>query len=412
MEVYVTYERALEIISSEQFLLPVEKVSLFQALGRVLREDIRADREDPPVPVSAMDGYGVKQEDLKTVPVKLRVKGDIPAGISSTVEIEEGEAVKIFTGSVVPGSVDTVVPVEFTEESGGYVEVRRAFSEGANIRPPGENFKKGQILIEEGEILSPPEIGIAASVGMSYLNVSAKPRVGIVVTGSELVEPWEEIHSSVQIRNANAYTLYSLIKESGGEPVYFGIVSDRREETRNVISKALETCDVVVTSGGVSMGDYDFVKDVVEKLGVEILFYKVQVKPGKPVLFGKRGNRFLFGLPGFPVSVFVSFNLFVYPLIRRIQGARRITRPWVKGFLVDDYQRRNADRTEFARCNISFDRREGKFLVLPLKRQGSGVLSALIGNKALMVVPKGTKEIKKGDQVEVFLVKEKLFPFG
>ena len=402
MKFYVAYGRALELILSQDVLLPTELVSLFQAAGRVLREEIVADRDDPPVPVSAMDGYGVKVSDLESVPVKLRVKGVIPAGSGDLIEIEKGEAVKLFTGSVVPSSVDAVVPVEWTEEKEGFVEIRRSFPKGSNIRAIGENYRKGQVL---GAVLGAPEIGIAASVGKPYLRVSVKPKVGIVVTGNEIVEPWEEVLSSVQIRNANAYTLYSLVKETGGEPVYFGVVRDSRDEILKTLSDALEICDVVLTSGGVSMGDYDFVKDVVKELGIEVLFYKVQVKPGKPVLFGKRGNRFFFGLPGFPVSVFTSFNLFVYPLLRKIQGADEFFKPKVKGVLVEDFKRKKADRTEFVRCNFYYSPDEGKFLVSPLRRQGSGVLSALVGRRALMVVPKGVKTLNRGDSVDLILVK-------
>ncbi len=405
MEFYVTFERAVELITSQELTLPFQQVPLFEAAGRVLREAIVADRNDPPVPVSAMDGYGVRFPDVESVPSRLNVKGVVPAGVDKPVEIERGEAVKIFTGSVVPDSVDLVVPVEWTEEREGCVEVKKSFQKGANIRPPGENYRKGQVLIRKGTVLGAPEIGIAASVGKPYLKVSVKPKVGIVVTGSELLEPWEGFKSPVQIRNANGYILYSLVKEAGGEPVYFGIVRDSRKEILKVLSEAFETCDVLITSGGVSMGDYDFVKDVVKELGVEVLFYKVQVKPGKPVLFGRKGNRFFFGLPGFPVSVFTSFNLFVYPLLMKIQGAAEVFKPRVKGVLVEDFKRRKADRTEFVRCGFSYSPEEGRFLVSPLRRQGSGVLSALVGKRALMVVPKGVKTLSRGDSVDLILVK-------
>ena len=405
MEIYVSYERALEIVTSQNFLLPAETVSLFDSYGRVLREEVVADRDDPPVSVSAMDGYGVKSSDVESVPAKLMVKGVIPAGSERLIEIERGEAVKLFTGSVVPESVDAVVPVEWTEEKNGYVEIKRSFPQGANVRLPGENYRKGQVLVKRGAVLGAPEIGIAASVGKPYLKVSVKPRVGIVVTGSELLEPWEGFSSPVQIRNANGYTLYSLVREAGGEPVYFGIVRDSREETLKVLSEALETCDVLLTSGGVSMGDYDFVKEVVKELGIEVLFYKIQVKPGKPVLFGRREGKFFFGLPGFPVSVFVSFNLFVYPLLRKIQGARELFRPAVKGVLIEDFKRKKADRTEFVRCSFHYSSEEGRFLVSPLRRQGSGVLSALVGRRALMIVPRGIKALRKGDSVDLILAR-------
>ncbi|SMO46093.1 molybdopterin molybdotransferase [Balnearium lithotrophicum] len=402
MEFYIGFDRALEIISSQEFLLPSEFASLFDSYGRVLRENLIADRDDPPAPVSAMDGYGVKKEDIKSIPAKLKVVGEVPAGKIPNIKVSKGEAVKLFTGSLVPEGVDTVVPVEETEGSGEFVVIKKSYPQGQNVRLRGENYKVGDILVEEGAVLRAPEVGIAASIGKPYLRVSSKPRVGIITTGNEILEPWDDLDSISQIHNTNAYTLYSLVKESGGEPIYLGILKDSKDETAERIHKGIETCDVLITTGGVSMGDYDFVKQVVKELGIEVLFYKVRVKPGKPVLFGKRGSKFFFGLPGFPVSTVVSFNLFVLPLLRKIQGARELFRKRVKAKLLMDFKRRKAERREFVRAELI--NKDGKFLVKPLRKQGSGVLTSLVGGKVLMMVPEGIREIKFGSEVEVVLI--------
>ena len=403
MRTYITYEEALRIITSQNHLLPEETVSLFEAHNRVLREDLIADRDDPPAPVSAMDGYGVRGEDVEGAPVELKVIGEIPAGKVPEIELKRGEAVKLFTGSLIPRGVNTVVPVEYTEERRGKVLIRKPLKKWQNVRPRGENYRKGEVLVERGTVLGAPEIGIASSVGKPFLRVSSRPRVGIIATGSEVFEPWEEVNSPSQIRNTNAYTLYSLIKEAGGEPVYLGKIKDLREDTATKINEGLRNCDVVITTGGISMGDYDFVKEVVEEVGIDVLFYKVKVKPGKPVLFGRKGEKFFFGLPGFPVSTVVSFNLFVFPLLRKIEGAVELLRPTVKALLKADFKRKKAERREFVRVEISFE--DGKIWVTPLKSQGSGVLTSLVGKRALMVVPEGTTEIKANSEVETILIK-------
>ncbi len=404
--VYVDYEKALEIVLSHARPLPIEKVSLFESLNRVLAEDIPADKDNPPVNVSAMDGYGVRYEDIKNVPVKLKIVDDIPAGKVPEKVVGEKEAVRIFTGSAIPKGCDTVVPVEYTEENSGFVLIKTSFPKGSNVREKGEDYKKGKILLKKGTLITPVEMGILASVNRTYVRVSTKPRVGIITTGSEIVEPGKDFENPLQIRNSNAYLLYGLIKEAGGEPIYFGIVDDDKNKTKKALIEAFRGCDILITSGGISMGDYDFIKEVISEIGVETLFYKVKVKPGKPVFFGKLGEKFLFALPGFPVSTVVSFNMFVFPFIRKSLGARNIFRKKVKGVLVKDFKRRKADRLEFARCKYVYDSETGSYKVSPLRRQGSGILSAMTENTALMIVPIGIDYIPSGNFIDLILVKE------
>jgi len=403
---YIDYKRALELILEAAPSLPGERVSLFNALGRILAEDVVAEEDNPQAPVSAMDGYGVNWEDLKELPARLRLTGEIPAGSLPSVEVKRGEAVKLYTGSVIPKGCTAVVPVEFTEEKDGWVTVKRPFPVGANIREKGEDYRNGEVILEKGEVITPAEMGILASANRSSVNVAAKPRVGIVTTGSEVVEPGEKVERISQVRNSNAYTLYGLVKEAGGEPIYLGICPDSREETKKRLKEALNLCDIVLTSGGISTGDYDFVKEVVKELQVEPIFYKVKVKPGKPVFFGRRGNKFLFGLPGFPVSAAVGFINFVFPFIRKSLGAKSLFKKRVKAELTRPFKRRKADRLEFARCKLSYSLNGGGYRATPIKRQGSGALSALRGNTGLMVIPPGVREVEEGSKVEVILLKE------
>ncbi len=403
---YVEFEKALSLVLEDVPLMPWERVSIFDSYRRVLAEDVKADRDNPPADVSAMDGYGVRSDDLSSLPVELEIVGEVPAGKLPEVSVGKGQAVKLFTGSIIPEGCDTVVPVEYVEEKEGKVKIKKAFPKGANVRLKGEDYKEGAVILERGEIIKPVEMGILASLNRSFVKVSVKPRVGIITTGSEIVEPGEPLTSVSQIRNSNAYTLFGLVKEAGGDPVYFGVVSDDREKTKEMFLKALEFCDLVVSSGGVSMGNYDFVKEIIPEIGIQPVFYKVKVKPGKPVFFGKKDGKFIFALPGFPVSTAVSFNNFVFPFIRKMLGAKNLFRKKVKGVLVSDFKRRKSDRLEFARCKYVYDENSGEYKLFPLKRQGSGILSAMKGNVGIMVVPIGVDYIPKGSTVDFILCKE------
>ena len=403
MEFYLPYERALEIILSQDFRLPHETVYLPQAYGRVLAEDIRADADSPQAPLSAMDGYAVSSS---RTPGSFRVIGEVPAGTLPPLSPEGGEAVKLFTGSFLPSGCDAVVPVEDVELSGSEVLVRRAYTSGTNVRPAGEDFRKGTLLLRGGELIGAAEMGLIAAAGRTAVKVCSKPRVGIVATGSEVIEPFEPLDSQVKVRNTNAYLLMGLLLEAGAEPLYFGVTGDRREALRESLERALSICDIVLTSGGVSAGDYDFVKEVLPELGVEVLFYKCRVKPGKPVLFGRKGSKYLFGLPGFPVSTVVSFYSFVYPFLRKAMGCRELFKKRVKALLTSPFKRKKAERLEFVRVSYSYDLKEGVYKASPLKRQGSGVLTSLRGQVALMPVSPGVYSLPEGSEVELILIKE------
>jgi molybdopterin molybdotransferase len=403
---YIPYEQALKLVLENAPTMPSQRVHLLEALGRVLATDVRATRDNPPERVSAMDGYGVCIENLKELPTKLKIVGEIPAGVVPRLRVEKDTAVKLFTGSIIPPGCDAVIPVECAKENNGELTIEKIPRKGENIREKGEDYREGDIILKKGEIITPAEMGILASINKSIIKVSVKPRVGIITTGNEIVELGESLEKPSQIINSNAYTLYGLVKEAGGEPLYLGVCPDSKEKTKEKLEEALNLCDIVLTSGGVSAGNYDFVKEVIEELGIKRIFYKIRVKPGKPLLFGKKGKKFLFALPGFPVSTVVSFLNFVFPFIRKALGANEIFKKRVKATLKKSFRRGKADRLEFARCKLSYDLEKGCYFALPSKRQGSGILSELKGNTGLMVIPVGIRELKEGSQVEVILLKE------
>ncbi len=406
MKFYIDFEEALSIVLDNVPLTNSEVVPIGKALDRVLREEVISEEDNPPSDLSAMDGYAVNFQDIKKVPVKLDVIGEVRAGRTFDKNFKIGNAVKVFTGSPVKKPFDTVIPIEYVDELRGKVVIKKIFPPGSNIRKKGEDFKRGDVVIEKGTLITPVEMGILASLNRVSVSVSVKPRVGIVTTGDEIVEPGEEKKSEISIRNANAYTLIGFIEKSGGEPIYFGIVKDSKESVRMALTEAFSSCDIVVTSGGISTGDYDFIRDVLPEIGVEVLFYKVKTKPGKPVMFGRINGKFIFSLPGFPVSTVVAFNNFVFPFIRKMMGAKRIFRKKVKGKLLEDYSRRKAERMEFARCKYFFDMKEGIYKVYPMKEQGSGMLSVMSQNVGLMVVPIGVNHISSGNWVDIILIKD------
>ena len=402
---FVPYEEALELLLENAAPLGKEKVLFTEALGRVLAQKVYADRNFPEVPLSAMDGWAVSRGEL---PGRFRLAGEFPAGSKGPLKsLKEGEALTVFTGSPVPKGTYAVVPFEQGRQEGEQVVVDRPFNRGANVRPVGEDFREGQLLLEEGTVITPSEVGLLATVGAVSVEVFVRPKVALFATGNEVVEPWEQLPERWWVRNANAYSALSMVLEAGAQPSYLGLLPDDEEATFKALSSALERYDLVVTSGGVSAGHYDFVKKVIERLGLELIFYKVKVKPGKPVLFAKgEGNKALLSLPGFPVSTVVAFYLFAWPYLKKLQGAKELFKKRVKGRLVKPYRRKKAERKEFFRAFYHFNFDEGVYSVEPLENQSSGAISALRGRVALGVIPEGVKELPAGSSVELILIKE------
>jgi len=393
--------RILESISP----LPAEMVALTAARGRVLAEAVAAPRDLPPQDNSAMDGYAVRAADLGLAPVRLRVTGVVGAGHEVPGPVSPGEAVKIMTGAPMVAGADTVVPVEDTRAVGDEVEILSLPAPGANVRRAGEDVRKGDMVLPAGQRIRPAEVGMLAGLGRSFVPVRQSPRVAILSTGDEI----EEIDAFARgegvgskIINSNSYGLHAQVEEAGGSPMILGIGRDDPEALLAMLGRA-EAAHVLLTTGGVSMGDFDYVRDILARWGMVPVFWKVAVKPGKPTLFGMRGTMPVFGLPGNPVSAMVAFEQFVRPAMKKLQGARRLFRP-VFGAVLDEAAgmlKNKEGRTEFVRCRV--ERSGGGFRVVSTKRRGSGMLSTLVEANALLVLRPDRAKVEPGEMVEVQL---------
>ncbi len=394
---------AVEIILGAVKPLPPEKVSILEADGRVLAEDIAAPRDLPPHDNSAMDGYAVRHADLAPG-VVLEVLEEIPAGTDPTRGLGPGQAAKIMTGAPIPAGADTVVPVEDTRPLDGRVEIVSVPKAGANIRPRGEDVREGELVLPRGTRVRPAEVGMMASLGRAFVLVHQRPRVAVLATGDEIVDLDSPAQGS-KIINSNSYGVAAQVAEAGGVPVVLGIGRDDPDGLLEMFERA-RTCDAVITTGGVSMGDYDFVRPVLAKAGVAVQFWKVAMKPGKPVVFGLRGASPVFGLPGNPVSAMVAFEQFVRPALRKMQGHARLFRPVVEAVLGDEAGpvKTKAGRMDFVRCRV--ERRGTGFRVVSVKKQGSGILSTLVEANGLMVIPSDSTGAKPGDLVRVQIYDE------
>jgi molybdopterin molybdotransferase len=333
-------------------------------------------------------------------PVELAVVGDLPAGYEPGVTVARGEALRIMTGAPLPPGADTVVPVEATRGEGDRVQVMEELARGTNVRRAGEDVRAGEKVLEAGRIIAPAELGMLASLGRARVRCFRRAVVGIISTGDELVGLEEEL-SPGKIRDSNSYTLYGMVREAGGEPLRLGVVRDDASLLEGTILENLERVDLFVTSGGVSVGDYDMVKDVLSKLG-EMNFWKVAMRPGKPQAFGHIKGKPLFGLPGNPVSVMVSFEQFVRPALLKMMGRSELFRPQVTAVL-DSPMGRKEGRTEFIRVVVEW--REGRYHARPTGPQGSGILRSMVLGNGLAVLPPQVGRLEEGEEVTVQLLR-------
>ncbi len=401
----ISFEEAVSHILKIVTALGSESVSLDRALGRVIAQDVTAPRDLPPKDNSAMDGYAYRAGDLADgAPLKvvtLKVIGHIPAGHPGELEIGEGEAAKIMTGAPVPVGADTVVPVEDTKATDGMVTIVNPPKLGANIRLTGEDVKKDELVIPASALIRPAEIGMLASMGRSFVQVSCMPKIAILSTGDEIVEI-DQIQSADgdKIVNSNSHGLAAQVTQAGGAPVMLGIGRDDPDSLLAMLEN-ISGADMVLTTGGVSMGDYDYVGEVLERWGARIVFWKVAMKPGKPVLFAVKGRTLIFGLPGNPVSAMVAFEQFVRPAIRKLTGSNRLFRPVFQAVLGEEAGTVKAKetRTEFVRCRIECD--STGYRVTSVKRRGSGMLSTLVEANALLILPAGCVKVEPGEVVAV-----------
>lgn len=379
---------------------PLETVAvpLAAARGLALTEPVVARHDLPPFANSAMDGYAVRARDVATAPVTLDVLEDVPAGSVPTKSVGPGQATKIMTGAPMPDGADAVVPVEVTTPGTGTVVIETGVSQGTSVRPAGDDVTTGTRVLEVGQRLTPARLGVCASLGYHAPQVGRRPRVAILSTGDEIVPPEVGELEPGKIRDANRFTLAGVLEEVGVEVLDFGIVGDDAAILRASLAEAAAAADVVVSSGGVSMGEYDLVKHLLAELG-SVEFWKVAMKPAKPFAFGRLGETPFFGLPGNPVSVAVAFEQFLRPALLHMMGAAALFRPRVWGML-DEPVVTDPEKTVFLRVTV--DAAADGYLHARLSGgQGSNILTALASADALAVVPVGIAGLDAGALVEL-----------
>jgi molybdopterin molybdotransferase len=397
----ISVDTATKIVTDTIGTLLPKVVPFENALGLCLAQDIQSDIDMPPFNRSAMDGYAVIAEDTSAAPVELTVIEDIAAGYMPVKKVSHGQASKIMTGAAVPEGADAVVKFEETEDLpiNNRVKILKSVGKGHNISKKGEDIQINHTVLYKGMIIRPQEIGILATVGKSYVEVFPAPSVGVVSTGSELVDV--ELQPSVaQIRNSNGYSLAAQARRMKAEVEILGIVKDTKEEIANIICRGLQK-DILILSGGVSMGEYDLVGDVMKDLGVEIYFEKVALRPGKPVIFGRKDKTLFFALPGNPVASFVTFELFIYPAIRKMMGFTTLHRPVVKTLLETEIlvkRRRREYRPAFLRMQ------DNTWFVSPVEWHGSADLLATTRANCLLIIREDAEKLAERQLVDVIVL--------
>lgn len=379
------------ILSQGEAVSESETVGILDALGRVLAEDMRSSIDVPGYDNSAMDGYAVRAEDCQQAGVTLPVSQRIPAGSTGSA-LEPGTAARIFTGAPVPEGADAVVMQELCEADGEQVTINPVVRTGSNVRRAGEDIKNGSVVLKAGTKLRAQELGLLASVGLAEFKVKRKLKVAIFFTGDEIVTPGKPLKAG-QIYNSNRYTLNGLLQAMNCEIIDLGIVPDTLEATLEVLQQAADCADLVITSGGVSVGEEDYVRLALEQLG-ELSMWRIAMKPGKPVAFGRVGDTLFMGLPGNPVSVFVTFLLFARSLILKMQGVNEVrVKPTS---VIADFDWPAVKRQEYVRVKLQY--KDGKAIAELYPHQGSGVLSSASWADGLVEVPIG-RPVARGDVV-------------
>ncbi len=399
----IALEEAQAKVNRElRVLVPVD-VPLADSLGMVLAETVAASEDIPPFANTAMDGFAIRAADTagasKQSPVTLPVVGTIAAGSVAPRALGQGEAMRIMTGAPLPDGADAIIMVELTRPAGFDVDLLGEVPVGNHIRPAGDDIQAGAEIFHPGTVLGPGQLGVLASLGRQHVKAYRRPRVGVMSTGDELVEGPEPLKPG-QIRDSNRLILLSLAREAGFEPVDLGLIRDDEQAIEAALRTGVATCDAVLTSGGVSMGDFDYVKAVLNRVG-EFSWMQVAIKPAKPLVFGLLDDVPVFGLPGNPVSSMVSFELFARPGLRRMMGRLDAERPRVQAVAAEPLKRHPDGKTHFSRVFVTED--ADGFHVRSSGGQGSHQMMAMAGANGLAVVPDG-EGIEAGAAVEVMLL--------
>lgn len=394
----IKVEEARKIILESTKSLEGEKIDIIHGLNRILAEDVYSDSNIPPFDNSAMDGYALISKSTKGASkdkkVKLKIEESIGAGHFTDTIVTETTAIKVMTGAVMPKGADSVIPIEFTKSEGNVVELFKEALPFDNIRFTGEDVKKNQLVILKGIKIRPAEIGMLSALGKKTIMVTKKPKISILATGDELITSEEELLPG-KIRDVNSFSIYAEAIKYGCEPTNLGIASDNEEVIKDKLISCKES-DILIISGGVSEGDYDYVKKVLIQMGMEERFWKVAMKPGKPVLFGVLGNTLVFGLPGNPVSSMVAFEEFVLPAIFKLQN--RSKNPWteLKG-IFEGTLKKDKGLMHFIRGKIFI--KDGKIHVRSTGSQKSGLFSSMILSDCFIILPEDYTKVESGEEV-------------
>lgn len=377
--------------------LRFENVFLCDALGRVLYEDIIATESSPAFPTASMDGYAIISEDQELG--RLEILGDNPAGSDETRVVTSGTCIKTFTGSKIPEGADTLIQIENVSVDGTEIIIDKAVAKGASVRCIGESYKSGDTLIKKGRKLSFAEIGVMAGINKVMVKVVVKPRVAVLSTGSEILDLAETALTSSQIRSSNNYTIEAMAKMAGAEILQLGVVKDDRVSIMESFENALGCADIVISTGGVSVGDYDFVKDIIPRLGAEIVYKGVNIKPGQHIMLAQRDNKFILALPGFAYSSTVTALLYAVPLIYRYLGLDADL-PIIEAKLGEKFYKKSR-KTEFTACNLSLEEGTYKVDFKDKKNGSSAILTNLLNSSALMISGEEDADLEEGTLVHV-----------
>jgi molybdopterin molybdotransferase len=384
--------------------LPAEMISVADALGRVVAEDVAARLTQPPAPVSSMDGYAVLCADVTTQPVTLKRIGESQAGGPFEGMVQSGQCVRIFTGAPLPAGADAVIMQEDTDVDGDLITFKEVAFEGKFVRRAGLDFSKGDILIKKGQILSARDIGLLCAMNVPWVHVYRKPRVAILATGDELVMPGDALRDS-QIISSNSLMIAAMVTAMGGEALNLGIASDSETSLRSMLA-GVDGADLLVTSGGVSVGEYDLVRNVLGEEGLDIDVYRIAIKPGKPFMFGRIKDKPAMGLPGNPVSAYVTAFIFLRATLKKMQGLPFVQDTPIRAVLGGDVKA-NGTRQEFMRATFSHNQ-QGQLVATPYNKQDSAMLANLAHCEGFIIRPVNAPALSAGAETDVIYVRDSL----
>ena len=402
MRNFISYDESINILNNiNTSKITTEKLFITNALQRVIAKDVIADHNSPEFPTSAMDGYAIKFEDIKNENIKIIAKN--PAGSVVKEEVITNTCIKTFTGSLMPKGSDTLIPIENVEIIDDKIKIIKSVLFGFAVRSIGENYKQNEVLIKKGTVIGFAEIGVMASLNISQIEVFVNPTIAIASTGSEILDLGETQTNDSQIRSSNHLTLEALFKSNNANTLQMGIVKDDINSITDLLQTSLLKADIVVTTGGVSVGDYDFVQDVIkDKLKAEVLFHGVNIKPGMHLLIALKDNKIIIALPGFAYSSTVCAILYVLPLIYKFRNSNEKL-PIVKARINEDFRRFQA-KTIFTACNVEYINNEYQINFDGKKSGTSAILTNMLENPALLIQKENSQDIKSGDLVDILLL--------